>query len=163
MVSAEVGRGSRGVRGAVPFLDVLKESKWGIGDDEFQERIRDLHTDLAGKARRQEDVSFRKEEVLLRPDDVLGAVAAAFGWPAESLRSRQYGCVARALAAYLLGRYAGMNQHDIGAYLGMGTGSAVCRQMRKLRERVAVDVDLAERMKLAGSKLSSANNANART
>jgi hypothetical protein len=42
----------------------------------------------------------------------------------------------------MLGRHAGLNQRDIGAFLGMGTGSAVCRQLRRLRECQARDPTL---------------------
>ncbi len=125
------------------FNEVLKSMTWGIGDSDFQDQIRDMHTDLASSARRPEDVSFRKVEALQNPAEVIRLVANAFNLPVESLQIRQYGCVARAVAAVLLGRHAGMNQRDIGAYLGMGTGSAVCRQLRRFRERMAVDKELA--------------------
>jgi REP element-mobilizing transposase RayT len=55
------------------------------------------------------------------------------------LRRRCYGCKARAVAALLLGRHAGMNRRDVGVFLGMGTGSAVCRQLRDLWERMTSD------------------------
>ena len=61
---------------------------------------------------------------------------------AAALRTRRYDCMARAVAALMLGRHAGMNQRDIGALLGMGTGSAVCRQLQRLRDRMADDPDL---------------------
>ncbi|MFO7536081.1 MAG: hypothetical protein R6X19_10460, partial [Kiritimatiellia bacterium] len=50
-------------------------------------------------------------------------------------QKRGYDCVARAVAAQLLGKHAGMNQRDIAGFLGMGTGSAVCRQVKRLRDR----------------------------
>jgi len=50
------------------------------------------------------------------------------------LLRRQYECVARGVAASMLGRHAGLNQRDIGALLGMGSGSAVCRQLQRLRD-----------------------------
>ncbi len=57
----------------------------------------------------------------------------------------QYGCVARAVAAYLLGRWAGMSQRDLGRYMGLGSGSAVWYQMQRLRQRMARDKELAGR------------------
>jgi REP element-mobilizing transposase RayT len=52
---------------------------------------------------------------------VLDAVAKEFGLEPSTLRRRQYDCVARAVAAHLLGRYAGMNQRDAA---GTGEGPA---------------------------------------
>lgn len=77
---------------------------------------------------------------------VLDAVAKEFGMDPAALRRRQYDCAPRAVAALLLGRHAGMNQRDVGAWLSMGTGSAVCRQLSRLRDRRAGDPDLAARL-----------------
>ena len=128
------------------FLDTLKESRWGIGDDGFQERMRDRHTDMAGQVRRPEDVSFRRMEPSCQARDMLRAIAKEFDVTEAALKRRQYGSVERAAAAWLLGRCAGMNQRDIATYLGMGSGSAVCRQMRRLRERMEDDSALAVRI-----------------
>ncbi|MBN1557058.1 MAG: hypothetical protein JW951_02805, partial [Lentisphaerae bacterium] len=38
------------------------------------------------------------------------------------------------------------NQRDIGVFLGMGTGSAVCRRLGRLRERLRDDAELNEQM-----------------
>ena len=124
------------------FRKLLKTSRWGIGDEVFQARVRDLHTDRSLEARRWEDVSFRRVEPTLSAACVLEAVSDVFGVDPASLRRRQYDCVARAVAAFMLGRYAGMNQRDIGVFLGMGTGSAVCRQLGRLRERLKDDAEL---------------------
>ncbi|MFO7534444.1 MAG: transposase, partial [Kiritimatiellia bacterium] len=117
------------------FVDVLRNSEWGIGGGEFQKRVRDLHTDMADKAKRPEDVSFRHAASKIDAEAVLGRVADAFGLAAGDLQKRGYDCVARAVAAQLLGKHAGMNQRDIAGFLGMGTGSAVCRQVKRLRDR----------------------------
>jgi len=121
------------------FRDLLRTSRWGIGDAAFQARVRDLHTDRARAARRPEDVSLRAASPSVAAATVLAAVAGAFGIQSAALQHRQYDCVARAVAASMLGRHAAMNQRDAGTLLGMGTGSAVCRQLRRLRERLAHD------------------------
>lgn len=128
------------------FLEVLQGSTWGIGGSEFQERIRDLHTGMANQAKRPEDVSFRHAAQKLSPEAVLGIVADVFGMKSDDLKKRRYDCVARAVAAQMLGRHAGMNQRDIGGLLSMGTGSAVCRQLKRLRERRTHDSDLDARI-----------------
>lgn len=129
------------------FEELLKHTTWGIGDTQFQNRIRDLHTDRTGQAKRPEDVSFRRIAPRMGAAAVLDAVAKEFGIEPSTLRRRQYDCVARAVAAYFLGRYAGMNQRDAAVLLAMGTGSATCRQLQRLRERQTHDPALAERVK----------------
>lgn len=128
------------------FKDLLKGAGWGIGDDDFQERIRDRHTDLTGKVRRKEDVSFRR----VAPDAgvvaVLAAVASEFGLDVGELKKRQYRCVARPVAALMLCRHSGLNQRDAASCLGMGSGAAACHQLKTLRARLARDGELAARV-----------------
>ena len=126
------------------FGDLLRTSRWGIGDELFKERVRDLHAGRAQEVRRPEDVSFRRVTPTASAAAVLSAVAGVFQIEEAVLRRRCYGCRARAVAALLLGRHAGMNQRDVGVLLGMGTGSAVCRQLRGLRERMISDRSLGE-------------------
>jgi hypothetical protein len=126
------------------FGDLLRTARWGIGDESFQERVRGLHAGRALEVRRPEDVSFRRVTPTVSAAAVLSAVAVVFQIEEAMLRRRLYGCRARAVAALLLGRHAGMNQRDVGAFLGMGTGSAVCRQLRGLRERMISDRSLEE-------------------
>lgn len=128
------------------FLEILEGSAWGIGGSEFQERIRDLHTDMARQAKRPEDVSFRHAVHKISPEAVLGIVADMFGMKSDDLRKRRYDCVVRAVTAQMLGRYVGMNQRDIGGLLSIGTGSAVCRQLKRLRDRRARSSDLDTRI-----------------
>jgi len=138
------------------FLTLLKTSRWGIGDESFQAQIRDLHTERTLSARRREDVSFRRVEPVATAVAVLDAVARGFGVECAALKRRQYDCVARAATALMLGRYAGMNQRDIASFLGMGTGSAVCRQLQRLRERQAHDAALTERIERAARTIAAA-------
>jgi len=135
------------------FVDLLRTSGWGLGDAEFQEGIRDRHTASAAQVRRPEDVSFRHMGPRREAGVVVKAVAEAFGLDASALRKRQYDCVARAVCAWLLGRYSGMNQRDIGGYLTMGMGSAVCRQLQRLRARQAEEPALAARVRRLRSVL----------
>jgi len=135
------------------FLEVLQGSAWGIGGSEFQERIRDLHTDMANQVKRPEDVSFRHAARKVSPEVVLGIVADTFGMKSDDLRQRRYDCVWRAVAAQMFGKYAGMNQRDIGGFLNMGTGSAVCRQLKRLRDRRVRGSDLDARIEVIESAL----------
>ncbi len=125
---------------------LLGGHRWGIGDAAFQARIRALHSEIAIGVRRPEDVSFRRVEPQVDVAAVLGAVAQVFGRQVAELRRRQYGCVARAVAALLLGRLSGMNQRDVASYLGVGTGSAVCRMLRRLSEQLTEDAVLRQKL-----------------
>lgn len=125
------------------FLETLKHAAWGIGDELFQERLRDLHTDQALRVRHIEDVAFRRLGCRVPPETVLATVATAFGVAPARLRQRSYGCPARAVAARMLGVYVGMNQRGIAVYLGAGTGAAVSAQLKQLRVRLDQDVKLA--------------------
>lgn len=69
---------------------------------------------------------------------------------------RQYGCVARAVCALLLVRCSGMTQRDVAAFLGMGTGAAVCQQLQGLRIRLGTETALAERIEHVRHRLESA-------
>jgi hypothetical protein len=57
------------------------------------------------------------------------------------------------VAALLLSRYAGMNQRDIGGFLNMGSGSAVCQQFKVLRERQSRVAAVTVRIRAAESSL----------
>jgi putative transposase len=124
------------------FLKVLKNSAWGLGGSEFQQRIRDLHTDLCNKATRQEDVAFRRVCKTLSSDKVLSVVAETFKIKVSDLKVRRYDCIARAVAAQMLIKYAAMTQRDAAQFLNVSTGAAICRQLKRLRERMLVDSDL---------------------
>jgi REP element-mobilizing transposase RayT len=128
------------------LTQLMTGSRWGVGDGDFQAWIRDMHTELIQGVEKKEDISFRREEPRVEADTVLRAVAEAFTIEVAALRKRRYACVARPVAALLLGRLAGMNQRDIGAFLGIGTGAAVCQQLKHLRERMEHDPHLAKRI-----------------
>ncbi len=129
------------------FLEVLKGSVWGIGGQEFQDRIRDVHADMARQANRPEDMSFRHAGRTVCPATIVSVVADAFGMQAVDLRRRRrHERVARGMAAAMLVRYAGLNQREVGRWLGMTTGSAVSHQLRRLRERLECDAILVRRM-----------------
>jgi putative transposase len=126
--------------------ELLRGRRWGVGDGEFQAGIRDRHTDMTIAVRRREDVALRRVEPQVGAEAVLRAVAEVFAVEASALQRRQYDCPARAVAALMLGRMAGMNQRDAASYLGAGTGAAVCRLLRRLRERQAADPALRQQV-----------------
>jgi REP element-mobilizing transposase RayT len=138
------------------FVDLLRTSRWGIGDEEFRDRIRDRHTDMTRRVKRPEDVSFRKVSRAVDADVVLRRVAEAFGIDGAALRRRQYACVARSVAAWMLCRHAAMNQRDVATFLGLGSGSAVCQQMKALRVRIGCEPELARCVAMIDADIASA-------
>ena len=135
------------------FRDLLKSARWGIGGADFQARMRALHGEQARRTKRQEDVVFRRTEPRLDPDRILRTVGRAFQADPESLRKRRRDCPARAATALLLGRHAGLNQRDIGVWLGMGTGAAVSQQLQRFRDRCAREPELERRLRTAQESL----------
>lgn len=128
------------------FINILKDSRWGIGDKRFQEGIRDLHLDMTMKVRRPEDVSFRRIDLHLKPKFVLLAVAKEFDINAKALTAKLYGNKARAVAARMLMRYASLNQRDVASMLNMGTGAAVCQQLKSLRKDLLKNRNIADKI-----------------
>lgn len=135
------------------FLDVLNECKWGIGDDEFQKQIRDLHTDVASHVRRPEDVSFRQILELLPPNEVLVILCDIFSVDPFEFERRRRNSPLRAVAAHFLIRYANLNQRDVADLLKIGSGSAVCKQLVSLASRMAKDQQLCARIKEVETRL----------
>lgn len=84
---------------------------------------------------------------------VLVVVGALFGVSAESLQRRQYGCAARAVAAWMLCRHAGLSQAAVGNLLGMGGGSAVSHRLRRLEAEVERDPGLASKLAVIDRRL----------
>jgi REP element-mobilizing transposase RayT len=128
------------------FVKLLKSARWGIGEEAFQDRLIDLHTDQVTKVRRVEDVSFRHVGRWTTVDAVLRAVGNEFDVDPDTLHKRQYDCVSRTVAMYLLGKRAGLTQRQIAPILGTQTGAAVSDQIRRLRFRLAEEPVLAERV-----------------
>lgn len=124
------------------FMGVLKDSSWGIGDLGFRARVQRAYELAVGRARRPEDVSFRRVGARTEPEVVLATVAGAFGVAVKALKARGYRQPARTAAMCMLGKYAGLNQREVAEYLQVGTGSAVCRAMGRLAQQRKGDREL---------------------
>jgi hypothetical protein len=114
------------------FEALLRSSAIAVGDECFCGRIDDLYEARQRDVGSLEDVAFRRVQPSRTVAEVLDVVAGVFQTSLEELRRRRYGCRLRAVAARMLGEHAGISQRDIGVLLGMGTGSAVCQQLRAL-------------------------------
>lgn len=84
-------------------------------------------------------IGFRAIELHPSASRILQAVSEHFGIPVSALKNRRYRCPARAMAAFLLARHAGLSQREIGRLLSVGTGAAVSQQLRRLEEAAQRD------------------------
>ena len=113
------------------FREILKKSGGAIGDDEFLEWVRERNIELASKAAKPEDVSFRKEVTRLNSDDVLELVGHRLGVAVESLREKRRDSALRPVAARMLAKYCGLTNRQTAGVLGLKSGVAVGLQVRK--------------------------------
>jgi len=81
---------------------------------------------------RPEDVSFRHISEPLPAENVLGIVSRVFDVDADAFKRRRHGSALRAVASKYLIRFSGMSQRDVADFLDIGSGSAVCNQLRSL-------------------------------
>jgi len=115
------------------FEVLMKESPRSIGGEGFRAWVDELHWKLMGGHKTTEDVSFRRVTRPLDPALVLQVVAGAMNVQEEELHCRRRSSLLRALAARCLIRYAGQTQREVARILGIGSGSAVSKQIERHR------------------------------
>lgn len=158
-VLATMGTGARARREYGRFVEtglaetdaeweaVRKRSAWGIGSEEFTERLQSLYEEKVRACARKEDVSFRNTMgVRLAPAAIVGVVGEAFGLESGWERERRTD-LCRPVAAAMLGKYSGLSQRAVAGLLGVSTGAAVSAQLRRLEQTLATDDAFARRVK----------------
>ena len=118
------------------FKVALKESPRSIGSDGFRAWIDELYQKRVATHAKPEDISFRHITEPLPLAQVLGVVADAFGVEVGEFSRRRHGSPLRAVAAKYLIRYSGLTQRDVAEHLSMGSGAAVCNQLKALPEKL---------------------------
>ena len=78
-------------------------------------------------------------------------MVAVLGVRQEAFRPRSRDSLPRALAAWALVRYAGLNQREAAGVLGLGTGAAVSQLVARWRQAVAAEAQ----WRTVGSELDS--------
>jgi putative transposase len=121
------------------FKMALKASPRSIGGDGFRAWIDEFYQKRVEAHARPEDVSFRHITEPLSPDEVLAVLSGIFAVDVSEFRRRQHGSVLRGVAAKCLIRYAGQSQREVAATLGVGTGSAICSQLKTLSGTLEAD------------------------
>ncbi len=135
------------------FQVALKESPRSIGSDGFRAWIDELYQKRLEKHTRPEDVSFRHISEPLPADDVLAILSEVFHVETDEFKRRRHGSPLRAIAARYLIRYAGQSQRDVADCLVIGTGAAVCDQLKRLPDKLDGDQRLRRQVKEAEERL----------
>lgn len=131
----------------------LKRSPRSIGNDGFRAWIDELYQKRVQAHARREDVSFRHITEALSSDEVMVILAEIFGVEMEAFKRRSRNNPLRAVAAHMLMRYAAQSQRDVADLLNMGSGSAVCKQLKALPGKLSKDRPLRRQVKQAEVKL----------
>ena len=135
------------------FKVALKLSPRSIGSDGFRAWIDELYQQRLETLTRPEDASFRHITEPLAPGDVLAVLADCFDVEVSEFSRRRHGSALRAVASKLLIRYAGQSQRDVADLLDIGSGAAVCNQLKRLPEKLSRDRRLRRRLKQAEERL----------
>ena len=128
-------------------LAALKQQgTWGIGSDEFVERVQSLYDEKVRACRQKEDVSFRRKRGdRLESDIIIGVVGEALelevGWEQERRQDLN-----RAVVAAMLCKYGGLSQRKVAGIIGVTTGSAVSIQLKRLEQALKRDKALVRRV-----------------
>jgi len=118
------------------FAAALKESPLSIGGDGFRAWIDDLYQKRVETHARPEDVSFRHIAGPLPANEVLAVLSRIFDVEEDVFLRRSHGSALRAVAARFLILYSGLSQRDAANILNMGSGAAVCNQIKSLPHRL---------------------------
>ncbi|TFH17018.1 MAG: hypothetical protein E4H02_04025 [Lentisphaerales bacterium] len=116
--------------------EALKKSRLSIGSEEFRRWIWDKHIELL-EGHEPEDVSFRHESRKVETEEILEAVSREFVVEKTEIFQRQKGTYVRQVAAKMLCKYGGLTQRQVAEMLKLGTGAAVCLQLKRLQESLA--------------------------
>ena len=134
----------------------MKQSPRCIGGEGFRVWVDDLYRERLQARARPEDVSFRHVTEPLEPGKVLSILSGVFGVETDEFMRRRHDSALRGVAARYLLRYAGQSQRDVADLLGIGSGSAVSGQLKRLPGKIAADRRLRQQVAKAEEQLMTA-------
>jgi len=117
------------------FVQALHESPRSIGSARFHAWVDDQYQALLDQQAIPGDTVFRRMAAAVPSEEIIAAVAEAFGVRREDVLRRQRDTPIRGVAATLLCQYGGFTQREAAETLGLHTGAAVGYQIRKLRSQ----------------------------
>ena len=121
------------------FRALYQSAGLTVGSEEFTQTVKGVHQQASGKARRREDVAFRRQAARRSAQDILAMVARVLKTPETELRRRRRNCPARGAAAWALVRHAGLTEREAAEELCMGSGAAASQQLSNWRRTVLND------------------------
>jgi hypothetical protein len=121
------------------FIETKKRSLLSIGSEPCQERIHAYYKDLMNSYAKKEDISFRRERTLHTTEDVIDVVCAVLGVGPEALVKRRKDSYIRPLFAKCLCQYCDLTQRQVAELIGVGSGVAVCLQIKKVEEGLKIN------------------------
>jgi len=119
--------------------NLVKSSALAVGGESFVDWIRTRLLDGGRRRKSPQDDCLRALSVYLPAERVLEVTAHALGVRPEAFRQRRRSSDLRGIAIRMLCRYAGLTQRAAAVALGMGSGAAAGRQMKRIEERARND------------------------
>lgn len=132
-----------------PFKDVYGQVV--LGEEGFKERIKKL---LKGQAISKEIVERKRLTSSPRAEDILREVASMFGVSGERIKRKggRYN-KARRVAIYLVKRYSGLSNKEVGEIFGEIHYSAVSKASARVEIEMAEDKKLSKLVEALNSKI----------
>ncbi len=124
------------------MMAALKASPHGIGGERFCAWVDGLYQKRVAESRQPKDARFRNIRNAVDKTTVLAVLSKVFETQEECFRQRRRNSVLRGVAARCLCKHAGLTQREAAAVLGMGSGAAVGRQLRKMAGLLGSDRQL---------------------
>lgn len=114
------------------FLKAKHASALCIGSEGFRDRTGTLYHRLLDARCRREDTAFRRLGTVLSAEAILAVVCRHLEIERGALLRRRRNSFDRAIAARMLCAHGGLTQRQVAETLGIGTGSPISQQLRKL-------------------------------
>lgn len=135
------------------FKVALKESPRSIGGDGFRAWIDELYQKRVESHARSEDVSFRHITEPLPVHEVLAVLCGVFRVDEQTFMRRSRNSALRAVAGRFLIKYSGLSQRDAAKTLNVGSGAAMCNQLKRLPEKLSGERSLRNKIHQADAEL----------
>jgi putative transposase len=127
-----------GSKSASPFSSLIGDVI--LGGEDLVKHVRKI---LKGKPISGEIVERRRIEEAATPTEIIETVCRVFGVDKEKLlQKRNRGCMARPAALYIIQRYSGLRNEEIGKIFGGIHYSAVTKAASRLQELIRTDKKL---------------------
>ncbi len=111
----------------------------GLGSESYIEEVASEQKKRAQGYSQREDLDFQKTEVLYSAEEVLHRVAEALGVETDELCRRQRNSWLRPLCSHALQLFSGLHTRQIARTLSIGSGAAVSKQLRLLKDALSKD------------------------